>query len=367
MKNNLFATAALCGLACFAGCKNDKGGEEGGSGAAGLVDSAPAFTLSWSEYPSWSVFGVAEANGLIDKEEGAMGEIEKKWNVDIVSNQRDYDTCITEYSTNVADAVCITNMDILPLGSSRPAVAILPTSTSDGADACIAVGVDDIDGLKDKETRGLEKSVSQYCFERVLELNGKNPADFPFANMDPGAAAQAIQGGNEESVMVWNPFVIETLRKQPKSKVIFDSSAIKEEIIDMVCVGKDSLEKPGGKRFAYAVLETFYAVNKLIEDESTSDETLVALGENFAQVNLEDMKTVVEQTKFYKTPDAGLKLLGDKKFQEETMPTVAEFLVTHEMADEKPTFGFNSADSQLNFDSQFLKGMQGGVKPADVN
>ncbi|MEM7558645.1 MAG: hypothetical protein AAF394_05950, partial [Planctomycetota bacterium] len=108
------------------------------------------------------------------------------------------------------------------------------------------------------------------------------------------------------------------------------------------------------------------AVNKLIEDESTSDETLVALGENFAQVNLEDMKTVVEQTKFYKTPEAGLKLLGDKKFQEETMPTVAEFLVTHEMADEKPTFGFNSADSQLNFDSQFLKGMQDGVKPADV-
>ena len=74
MKNNLFATAALCGLACFAGCKNDKGGEEGGSGAAGVVDSAPAFTLSWSEYPSWSVFGVAEANGLIDKEEGAHEE-----------------------------------------------------------------------------------------------------------------------------------------------------------------------------------------------------------------------------------------------------------------------------------------------------
>ncbi|MEM7473937.1 MAG: hypothetical protein AAF483_03035 [Planctomycetota bacterium] len=364
MKSKLLLTAAICGLCCILGCpsNSDKGV---GSGNAG--ESAPSFTLSWSEYPSWSVFGVAEVNGLIDGEEGAMGTIEEKWNVDIVLNLRDYDTCITEYATNVADAVCITNMDILSPAVSRPAVAILPTSTSDGADACIVVGIEGIDGLAGKDSRGLEKSVSQYCFERVLEENGKDPANFPFKNMDPGEAAKAMQLKQDvESIVVWNPFVIETLRKREDAKVLFDSTAIKEEIIDMLVIGKDSLEQPGGQRFAYAAAEAFYEVNKLIEDPSTQDETLIALGERFAKLELEDMKTVVTQTKFYKTAGDGLALFEDKKFQDETMPAVAEFLITHDMAEKKPEFGFNAAAAQLNFDSQFMIGTRDGVDPASI-
>src|SRR5436305_1048695 len=46
--------------------------------------AAPSFSLAWSEYPSWSVFGVAHAEKLIDGAPGKQGPIEKKWNVDIV-------------------------------------------------------------------------------------------------------------------------------------------------------------------------------------------------------------------------------------------------------------------------------------------
>lgn len=364
--------ATVLGLSCLVafslGCSPSKSGSGGGAASGGSDGPAPVFSLAWSEYPSWSVFGVAEEQGLIDGAEGAMGSIEEKWNVDIVLHLRDYDTCITEYGSSVADAVCITNMDIMSPSISRPAVAVLPTSTSDGADACIVVGIDDIDGLAGKETLGLEKSVSQYCFERVLEQQGKDPSNFPFRNLDPGEAARAMQLGQADiqSIMVWNPFVLDTLRKRTDSKVLFDSTSIPEEIIDMLVIGKDSLGKPGGKRFAYAALEAFYAVNDLINSSETRDETLVALGAKFSQLGLEDMKTVVTQTKFYDSPEKGLGLMEDQKFQQETMPAVAEFLVSHEMAETKPTFGFNSADSQLNFDSQFLIGIRDGVDPASV-
>jgi hypothetical protein len=53
--------------------------------------------LAWSEYPSWSVFGVADKEGLLDGKEGAQGSIEKKWNVDIVLNYAEYDPCLTMY------------------------------------------------------------------------------------------------------------------------------------------------------------------------------------------------------------------------------------------------------------------------------
>ena len=65
------------------GCTSSQpGGTAGKSGAGG--EAAPSFTLAWSEYPSWSVFGVADEQGLIDGKQGAMGSIEEKWNVDIV-------------------------------------------------------------------------------------------------------------------------------------------------------------------------------------------------------------------------------------------------------------------------------------------
>jgi NitT/TauT family transport system substrate-binding protein len=351
--------------AAFAGCEpsNKSTPNTAGSGTVGATSAKPAtFTLAWSEYPSWSVFGVADEIGLLNKEAGKLGELEKKWNVDIVLKGVDYDTCLQMYGSNTADAVCITNMDTLGPATDRASVAILPTSTSVGADACIAVGVNDLEGLKGKTTRGLERSVSQYAFERILIKKGLNPKDYPFSNMDPGAAASALQTGdaNVQSIMVWNPFVMQTLRDQPKSKKLFDSSEIPEEIIDMVVVGKDSLAKEGGKAFANCIVETFYAINQRMADPKTADKTLVAIGANFSSLGLEDMKQVVQQTRFYKSPEEALKLLSSEEFRTKTMPAVADFCVEHKIVEKKPTVGFDSADSQVNFDTSFLKAATSG-------
>ena len=359
--------ALAVAVACV-GCTPSKSGTGGGGGQAGNNAAAPHFTLAWSEYPSWSVFGVADDEGLLDKDQGELGELEKKWNVDVVLNQADYDGCITQYATSTADAVCITNMDILAPSVGRPAVAIMPTSTSVGADACIVVGINDIEGLKGQPTHGLEKSVSQYCFERVLELKGFKPADFPFVNKDPAVAANGMQAGQSDfkSIMVWNPFVLDTLRKRTDAKVLFDSSSIPEEIIDMVVVGKDSLGKPGGQRFAYCIAETFYRVNKLMGDTATADKTLVALGAKFSGLNLQDMQEVVKQTRFYATPETALALFEGQKFRDETMPTVADFCLSHGICDKKPSFSFAAGDAQLTFDSQFMSGLRDGIEVSTV-
>ncbi len=329
--------------------------------ASDVGEDIPSFSLAWSEYPSWSVFGVAHEKAIIDGDEGAMGPIEQKWGVDIVLKEADYDTCLNYYGASETDAVCITNMDTLAPALTRDSVAILPTSTSVGADACIAVGINDIDGLKGKPTYGLEMSVSQYCFERNLELQGKTIADFPFKNMDPGAAAQAMQTNQEgiESIMVWNPFVLQTLRTRDGAKVLFDSSTIPEEIIDMVVVAKDALQRPGGTDFAGAVIETFYEINKMMADPKQGDETLIAIGEKFSSLQLDDMKEVVKQTQFYSTPDAAIELFTKEKFQNETMPQVVDFCASHGIVDSKPTLGFNDDGAQVNFVTTYIEKAKG--------
>ena len=349
----------IVAAACFVGCGGKKNGK-GSGGGSGSPAAAPSFSLAWSEYPSWSVFGVAHEKGLVHQDKGKMGTIEKKWGVDIVLKQATYDTCLSLYGNGNVDAVCITNMDSLAPALSRDSVGILPTSTSDGADACIAVGIDNLDQLKGKTTYGLEKSVSQYTFERCLILNNKDPKDFPFINMDPGEAAKAMQIKDKkiQSIVVWNPFVLQTLRTRDGSKRLFDSRKIPEEIIDMVVASKDSLAKPGGEKFACAVIDTFYQVCRLMADSKEGDDTLVALGAKFSKLGLKDMKIVVKETQFYKTPEAALKLLGSKKFQKETMPMVVDFCVKHDMVKKKPKIGFDDTGSSFNFSSQYIKKVQ---------
>ena len=328
---------------------------------AGGVIAAPSFSLAWSEYPSWSVFGVAHVQKLIDGRSGALGPIEKKWNVDIVLKEAEYDPCLAMYGSAQCDAVCITDMDVLNPALSRPSVIILPTSTSYGADALIVENsIKDIKALRGKKVYGLAKSVSEYCFVRNLELLGEKESDFQFSNMDPGAAAVAMQQKQKtiQAIVVWNPFVLETLNKRKDVKVLFDSTKIPNEIIDCVAVAQASLDKPGGKDFACAVIETFYEINKRLADPRTGDDTLVALGEKFSHLNLESMKKVVQQTKFYSTPKEGLAVLTGSELPQ-IMKKVVDFCVSHEITAKAPKVGYGAKseapDVALRFDPSFIK------------
>lgn len=323
--------------------------------------AAPSFSLAWSEYPSWSVFGVAHAEKLIDGAPGKQGPIEKKWNVDIVLKEAEYDPCLTMYGAAQCDAVCITTLDALNPSLSRPSVVILPTSTSFGADALIVPNtITDIKQLRGKKIYGLAKSVSEYCFNRNLELLGEKPADYKFSNMDPGAAAVAMQQKQKEieAIIVWNPFVLETLNKRKDAHVLFDSTKIPNEIIDSVVVAQSSLDKPGGKDFACAVIETFYTVNRRMADPATRDDTLVAIGEKFSHLDLTSMKKVVQQTKFYGTPKEALDLLTGAEIKSLTQ-RVTDFCVKQEIVTSAPKVGFGTkaqtGNVALRLDPSYIK------------
>lgn len=363
MKSKLLSVLAICSLAVFAGCpSSNSGGSAGGSGGSAASEDTPSFSLAWSEYPSWSVFGVADEMGLIDGEEGKLGTIEEKHGVDIVLKEAGYDSCLNMFTSGNCDAVCMTNMDALIVSPERDGVAVLPTSTSNGADACIVVGIDDLEGLKSHKIYGLKGTVSEYCFARCVEEIGKEQGkeytleDYEFTNQDPGAAAVAMAQKQEthQAIMVWNPFVLQTQKDRADAKVLFDSSKIPGEIVDMVVMGRDVMEKPGADAFAKAVLDTFYSMNEELAKPGTGDEALVALGEKFSQLGLEDMKEVVKQTQFYKTPEEAKALMTGEEFKA-TMETVSAFCKEQGLV-EDPQYGFGTeSGKQLLFDPSFLE------------
>ncbi|OGX11627.1 MAG: hypothetical protein A2351_02160 [Omnitrophica bacterium RIFOXYB12_FULL_50_7] len=311
--------------------------------------------LAWSEYPSWSTFGVLDEAGVINGKEGELGTVEKKWGVDIVLKEMDYDSTIQLYASGKADAVCITNMDILSPSLSVPSVSILPTSTSFGADALIVSDkIKNLEDLKKVQVAGLDLSVSSYTFDKNLESRGENPDNFKYANMDPATAALQFQQKQLDAIVVWNPFVLDTLEKRPDSRVFFDSTSIPGEIIDMVVASRSALQRPKGKEFASAVIEAFYEVNKMLADPAIGDDTLVALGEKFSNLGLESMRVVVQQTKFYSSPQEALQLFEGPSLKT-TMDKVVGYSLKRKIIPQAPTIGYGPSDVQLDFDASYIK------------
>jgi NitT/TauT family transport system substrate-binding protein len=328
------------------------------------AQDVPQCSLAWSEYPSWSTFGVAHMNKVIDGRPVRQGEIEKKWNVDLVLKVMEYDPSIAAYAAGEVDAVTITNMDTINVALGRPSVMVLPTSTSWGADATLVPkSVSSVDQLKSTTCYGLEASVSEYMFDRCLSLLGKDPKDFRFKNRDPGAAAMAVQTGNDDCIVVWNPFVLETLKQRSDYHVIFDSTAIPNEIIDSVVFGQDALDRPGGDRCAAATIDAFYRVSQMIEDPDTRDKTLIALGQKFSSLGLQKMRKVVQQTKFYKTPEDGLALMKGDELPE-IMKTVYGLWRDKGIVTEDVSIGYGSKSAAgravFRFDPTYIERYQKG-------
>ena len=325
------------------------------------VKDLPVFVNEWSEYPSWSALDVASLMSIVNGEEGApYSPLELEYGVDIVLKRRDYVQSLKEYASSMTDSVCVTNIDALNLAKGRPSTAILPTSTSDGADGVIVdpKKIEDLKHLKKHVTKGAEQSVSQYMFYACLENLKEDPKKFKFENMDPDVAANAFQSGKEVAVAVWQPFLERTLHARDDSKLLFDSSTLKREIVDMVLVGNDALQREGGENFAKAICDMYYQLNaKMAQGGPDRDAVVVNIGKKFSNLGLEEMEEVLKTCKFFKTPDEAEGVFGDNSWHTLMKTTIVERsinvgIVTKE---ELPTIGFNDPDKDLNFSTKYLR------------
>lgn len=366
----------LAGFGCLvmlalAGC-GDKGGEtvpktdeaQGGTEGASAPASGgelPVFTHAPSEYPSWSTYMLAAKAGLINGARGGEhGKLEKEYGVDVELLVKDYDACLSLYGSGTCDAVCITNMDALNPALGRASTAILPTSTSVGGDKVISTQFSKPDELSGQKVYGLAKSVSHFVVQEALVDKGVN---VEFVNLDPAAASTAIQsgGGEVKNVCIWNPFAMTVLKSAQNAKEVTSSAAIPERIIDMVVIGNDSLQKPGGDKFAELLCAVYYEVAEITGDPATAKpEALKALAEDFAKdFTVEDMKKVVTDTRFYKTPAEGVALFSGEQFPK-TMEGVVETCKKIGVLESKvPTIGYGDGSKQLNFDTKYMKAVAG--------
>src|SRR5579871_5225101 len=134
--------------------------------AVSALAQKPTFTVGWSIYAGWTPYYYMNKAGILRK-------WADKYGIVIKVQRFDYAPSLDAFVARNIDACTMTNMEALdmPAASGVPTTSILIGDYSNGNDALLVRN-----GLQMKDLAGrkmllVEKTVSEYLFDRALTLN----------------------------------------------------------------------------------------------------------------------------------------------------------------------------------------------------
>ena len=204
----LLGLAALLVTAC-------SGGEE--EAAAPKTE----FAIGWSIYAGWMPWPYAEQAGIVKK----WGD---KYGITIKFVQvNDYIESVNQYTAGKLDGVTVANMDALtiPAAGGKDTSAIILGDYSNGNDAVLLKGADNVAGIKGRQVYLAELSVSHYLLARALETNGMKLTDVKTVNTSDADIAAAFASPDVTAAVAWNPQVT-TMKGVAGTKAVFTSADI---------------------------------------------------------------------------------------------------------------------------------------------
>ncbi len=275
------------------------------------------FKLAWSIYVGWMPWGYLEDSGIMDK-------WADKYGIDVEIVQiNDYVESINQYTAGAFDGVSATNMDTLsiPSGGGVDTTALIIGDYSNGNDAVILKGEGTLADLKGAPVNLVELSVSHYLLARGLDTVGLKEADLDgVINTSDADMIAAYATSDVKSVVTWNPLVSEITGSNPDATVLFDSSKIPGEILDLMVVNTETLaDNPA---FGKAVAGAWYEVMGLM---AAGDEaTLTAMAEA-SGTDLAGYKAQLAATEMFFDPADAVAQASSSALPT-TMTNVAEFL-----------------------------------------
>lgn len=220
----LLGLAALLVTAC-------SGGEEEAS------TPKTEFNIGWSIYAGWMPWPYAEQAGIVKK----WGD---KYGITIKFVQvNDYIESVNQYTAGKLDGVTVANMDALtiPAAGGKDTSAIILGDYSNGNDAVLLKGADNVAGIKGRQVYLAELSVSHYLLARALETNGMKLTDVKTVNTSDADIAAAFSAPEVNAAVAWNPQVT-TMKGVVGTQAVFTSADIPGEILDLMVVDTATLK-----------------------------------------------------------------------------------------------------------------------------
>ncbi len=207
-------------------------------GGVGNALAKEKYTVAWSIYVGWMPWEYAGDSGILKKWADA-------YDIEIELVRMDYIASVEAFVAKQVDACVMTNMEGLnmPAASGIDTTALIMGDYSNGNDAILTRGGVDVKGLAGKSINLVELSVSHYLLARALEMNGMSEDAVEIVNTsDADIGPIFLADTRQEATVTWNPIVME-IEQAPGVDKIFSSADIPGEILDLMMVRTDVLEK----------------------------------------------------------------------------------------------------------------------------
>lgn len=255
------------------------------------VQAKETYSVCYSTYVGWQPYALLESTG-------ALQRAEQKYNVDIrIELVPDYIESINLYTLGQYDACAMTTLDALtiPAVSGVDSTAIIFGDYSNGNDGIVIKGGESVSDLAGKDIHLVELSVSHYLLARALEKAGLSERDVNLVNTSDADLATVVMAKPEYAAVTWNPPLM-TVLSDPEANLVFDSSMIPSEIMDVLISRTDAPEA-----FKLAITEAWYEVMSLLRDPQTAEPLIAEMAVN-SGTTVSEFKAQLATTRLYFDP-----------------------------------------------------------------
>src|SRR5271154_5496842 len=203
----------------------------------GIAAEKTSFNVAWSIYVGWMPWDYADQSGILKK-------WADKYGIKIKLTQiNDYVESINQYTAGQFDACVMTNMDMLTIPSAGgvDSTALIVGDFSNGNDGVVLKGKGKtLADIKGQRVNLVELSVSHYLLVRALSGIGLRERDIKITNTSDADIVAAFSAPTTTAVVTWKPQLSSVLAS-PNAQLVFDSSKIPGEIIDLMVVNTATL------------------------------------------------------------------------------------------------------------------------------
>jgi NitT/TauT family transport system substrate-binding protein len=266
----------------------------------------PTFTVGWSIYAGWTPYYYMNKAGILRK-------WADKYGIAIKVQRFDYAPSLDAFVARNIEACAMTNMEALdmPAASGVPTTVVLIGDYSNGNDALLVRNGLQMKDLAGKKMLLVQKTVSEYLFDRAMTLGGLRDQikRVRMVNTSDSDIATAFIGDTGASAVVtWKPMVSQ-LAKLKGVASLFNSSQIPGEILDLMVVRTDVIDRPdgSGQKFAKALAGAWFEMLAQMSVKGPAgDKVLAAIAEG-SQDTLESYKEQLSTTKMFYTPQSAVE------------------------------------------------------------
>jgi NitT/TauT family transport system substrate-binding protein len=196
-----------------------------------------SFNVAWSIYVGWMPWDYADRSGILKK-------WADKYGIKIKLTQvNEYVESINQYTAGTFDGCVMTNMDMLtiPAAGGVDSTALIVGDFSNGNDGVVLKGKGkSLTDIKGQKVNLVELSVSHYLLARALGSVGLRERDLKIVNTSDADIVAAFSAPATTAIVTWKPQLSAVL-SAPNAELVFDSSKIPGEILDLMVVKTDVL------------------------------------------------------------------------------------------------------------------------------